>query len=527
MARLSGPGKLALACVVGLAAAPAAGGGLAAQGTSAASGSVEGAAPDYEALRRWVADHRGSIVRELAAFASIPDVAADSVDIRRNAEWLRRAMERRGIRTRVLDTGGSPLLVGDLPVPGATRTILFYAHYDGQPVDPSRWSGSKPFQPTLRSGPLGGTSKILPLPGPGEGVPAGARLYGRATADDRGPIVGLLAALDALRAQGRMPAAHLRFLFEGEEEAGSPNLARTVREHRDELGADLAIVVDGPRHPSGRTTLTFGARGIATAQVTVYGPAAPLHSGHYGNWAPNPAERLARLVASMQDSAGRVTIPGWYDDVRPLGEAERAALAALPSDTAERRALLVPEPEYDGSRWAAVTEPSLNVDGMSSGWVGSQARTIIPDRATANFDFRLVAGIDPQEQLHRFVAWIRSRGYHVVQEEPDRATRLAYPRLGRVTLGVGYPAVRTDMDRPSARGVVTALRGAGEGPLALIPTMGGSVPGYLFPKLLGADFLDLPVVNADDNQHSPNENLLLDDLFGGIVSMAAAMTARW
>ncbi len=527
MAGLRGRGALLLACAVWLGAALAAGGGLEAQGTPAASGPTSRGEVDYGAVRGWVRGHRGDIVRELAAFVSIPDVASDSADIRRNATWLRRAMERRGIRTRWVETGGSPLVVGDLPAPGASRTILFYAHYDGQPVDPSRWSGSKPFQPTLRSGPLGGESRTLPLPGPGDSVPAGARLYGRAAADDRGPIVGLLAALDALRAQGRGPAAHLRFLFEGEEEAGSPHLARALEQHRDELGADLAIVVDGPRHPSGRTTVTFGARGIATARVTVYGPVAPLHSGHYGNWAPNPAERLARLVASMQDSAGRVTIPGWYDDVRPLGAAERAALAALPPDTAERRALLVPAPEYAGSRWAAVTEPSLNVDGMASGWVGAQARTIIPDRATADFDFRLVAGIDPHEQLRRFLDWIRSRGYDVVQEEPDRATRLAHPRLARVTVGMGYPAVRTDMDRPSARAVVAALRRAGETPLALIPTMGGSVPGYLFPQLLGADFLDLPVVNADDNQHSPNENLLLDDLYDGIVSMAAAMGASW
>ncbi len=527
MARLRGRGALLLACAIGLGAVPVVGRGLVAQEAHASARGARVDDVDYDAVRRWVAAHRGDILRELAAFAAIPDVASDSADIRRNAAWLVRAMERRGIRTRLIETGGSPLVVGDLPAPGAARTILFYAHYDGQPVDPARWTGSGPFQPTLRNASLGTDSRILPLPDSGASVPAGARLYGRATADDRGPIVGLLAALDALRAQGRAPAADLRFLFEGEEEAGSPHLAGALGRHRDELRADLAIVVDGPRHPSGRTTLTFGARGIATAQVTVYGPAAPLHSGHYGNWAPNPAERLARLVASMQDSAGRVAIPGWYDDVRPLGRMERAALAALPPDSAERRVLLVPRPEYDGTRWAAVTEPSLNVDGLSSGWTGGQARTIIPDRATANFDFRLVAGIDPRRQVERFLAWIRARGYHVVRREPDRATRLAYPRLVLVTVNPGYPAVRTDMDRPSARAVVAALGRAGESRLALVPTMGGSVPGYLFPRLLGADFLDLPVVNADDNQHSPDENLLLDDLFDGVVSMAAAMRATW
>jgi acetylornithine deacetylase/succinyl-diaminopimelate desuccinylase-like protein len=517
-----------LVWAVGLAVAAAATAGpVAAQETATPSSAAATGQVDYGALRQWVTAHGAQILRELVSFVSIPDVASDSADIRRNAAWLERAMNRRGIQTRLVETGGSPLLIGYLPAAGATRTVLFYCHYDGQPVDPSRWTGSRPFEPTLRSGPVGAGGRTLPLPAAGETVPPGARLYGRAAADDRGPIVALLAALDGLRAQGRRPVVNLRFLFEGEEEAGSPHFAKALEAQRDELGADLAIVVDGPRHPSGQATVTFGARGIATAQVTVFGPVGPLHSGHYGNWAPNPAERLAELIAAMQDSTGRVAIPGWYDDVRPLGAAERAALAALPSDTAERRALLVPAPEYPGSRWAAVTEPSLNVDGIRSAWVGDQARTIIPDRATANFDFRLVAGIDPEKQLGRFLAFIRSRGYHVVSDVPDRATRLAYPRLAMVTVGTGYPAVRTDMDRPSARAVIAGLERVHGGSLALIPTMGGSVPGYLFPRYLGADFLDLPIVNPDDNQHSPNENLLLDDLFDGIGSLAAAMTTTW
>jgi len=488
---------------------------------------AEGRGPDYEAVRGWVRDHRAAILRRLVELVSIPDVAADTGGLRRNAAWIRSALEQRGVRVRLIEAGGPPLVVGWLPHPGATRTILFYAHYDGQPVDPARWEWSAPFEPTLRDGSPASDPAVLPMPAAGDAVPAGARLYGRAAADDRGPIVALLAALDALRAQGAAPAANLRFVFEGEEEAGSPHFERALREHADELRADLAIVVDGPRHPSGRPTVTFGARGITTAAVTVYGPARPLHSGHYGNWAPNPAERLARLIASMQDSTGRVAIAGWYDDVRPLGEAERRALADLPSDSAEAVRLLVPRPEVPESRWAAVTEPSLNVDGIRSGWTGSEARTIIPDRATANFDFRLVAGIDPGEQLRRFLAHIRSRGYHVVQDEPGREERLAHPKLARVTLGTGYPAVRTDIDAPAARALVASVREAQGKDLVLIPTMGGSVPGYLFPRLLGASFVALPIVNHDDNQHSPDENLLLSDLFDGVVSLTAAMETTW
>ncbi|HKK27055.1 MAG TPA: M20/M25/M40 family metallo-hydrolase [Gemmatimonadota bacterium] len=524
---------LALGPAVGDASAQEAAGrpDIRAAGSPAASRAARSPAArqdaDYDAVRAWVRDHRAAILRRLVELVSIPDVAADTGGLRRNAEWIRSALEKRGVRVRLIEAGGPPVVVGRLPVPGATRTILFYAHYDGQPVDPARWRFGAPFEPTLRSGPPASDPAVLPLPGAGEAVPEGARLYGRAVADDRGPIVALLAALDALRAQGAAPAANLRFVFEGEEEAGSPHLARALREHAGELKADLAIVVDGPRHPSGRPTATFGARGIATAEVTVYGPAEPLHSGHYGNWAPNPAERLARLIASMQDSAGRVAIAGWYDGVRPLGAAERRALADLPSDSAEASRLLVPRPEVPESRWAAVTEPSLNVDGFRSGWTGSEARTIIPDRATADFDLRLVADIDPHDQLRRFLAHVRSQGYHVVQQEPTREERLRYPKLARVTLGTGYPAVRTAMDAPPARALLGRIRRAQGSGLVLIPTMGGSVPGYLFPRLLGASFVALPIVNHDDNQHSPDENLLLSDLFDGVVSLTAAMETTW
>ncbi|MEE9471710.1 MAG: M20/M25/M40 family metallo-hydrolase [Gemmatimonadota bacterium] len=479
---------------------------------------------DGEEVAAYVGSHRAQIVRELVTLLSVPNVASDSINIRKNAELIRVMMERRGIRTRLLETGGPPMVFGELDVAGASRTILFYCHYDGQPVDPSRWIGHAPFEPVLRAGRLEDAPQILEMPAEGGALDPEWRIYGRSASDDKAPIVAILTALDALAAADLRPTWNLKFLFEGDEEAGSPHLGSVMREHRGLLAADLAVFADGPAHPAGRPTVVLGVRGIVTVELTVFGPAMPLHSGHYGYWAPNPAERLAELLASMQDDDGRVTIEGWYDDVTPLEEAERAALERLPDDEDERRLLGISESEGGGrSRWEMVTLPSLNVRGLRSAWVGPEARTIVPERAVASLDFRLVRDVKPQDQVARFLHHLERRGYHVVNEEPDPATRFEYPRLAMVTATQGYPAVRTPIDDPDVGRVIEAVRRAtGEEPI-VIPTLGGSVPGYLFPERLSAVFVNLPTVNPDNNQHSPNENLRLGNLFDGVAIYAAVM----
>ncbi len=477
-------------------------------------------------VRAYVAAHEGAIVRDLVDLLRIPNVAADSANIRRNAALITRMMRARGIRTQVLETGGSPAVYGELLTPGATSTVLLYAHYDGQPVDTSKWVGSKPFEPVLRAGPLEQAPGIMPLSKAGSYDPEW-RIYARSASDDKAPIVAMLWALNALRASGLQPSVNLKFLFEGEEEAGSPNLERALRDNAELLRADAAVIADGPVYPSNAPTLSFGARGIVSAELTVYGPVRPLHSGHYGNWAPNPAERLAELLSTMQDSTGRVTIAGWYDDVVAPGNAERAALAVLaglPEEKRERESLGIGAPEGGGrSRWEMVLDPSLNVDGIRSGWVGAESRTIIPDRATASLDLRLVPNVRPHEQVERLIRHVQRQGYTVIKDEPDLATRLAHPRLVRLTSSDGYPAVRTPLNDPVARALTASLRRAAGDALVVIPTMGGSVPGYIFPDILGATFIGLPIVNPDNNQHSPNENLRLGNLFRGVEVFAAVM----
>lgn len=492
--------------------------------TLACPGQVIAQSEQIIAVREYRSTHERDIIEELVNFLSLPNVAANSDDIRENAAALMRLMERRGIDVRLLETGGSPYVYGELAVPDAAHTILFYAHYDGQPVDSSRWIGHEPFDPVLRDGSLADGASIVPLPASGELDP-NFRLYARSASDDKSPIIALMTALDALRAAGLRPGASLKFLFEGDEEAGSPNLGRVVREHGDLLTADLVLAADGPADPSGLPTMYFGARGIVSVELTVYGPLRPLHSGHYGNWAPNPAMQLAQLLATLKDPAsGRVLVEGFYDDVVPLSDSERAAIEAAPNDDRDRMfALAIAEPEGEGRRLLLINQPSLNVRGLRSGWVGEEARTIVPDIAIADIDMRLVKEIDPRQQVDRLIAHIEEQGYHVVRNEPDVATRRQYPRLVYARTTDGYPAFRTSMDLPIARSLIAAVQRHTGQPAVKLPTLGGSVPLYQFTDVLGVPTVGLPIVNHDNNQHSPNENLRLGHLWSGIEVLAAAM----
>lgn len=478
-------------------------------------------------VREWRRANEHAIVGELRELLAIPNVATDAANIRRNAEKLRQMLERRGFTVRFLEIENrGPVIVADLAVPGAARTVAFYCHYDGQPVDPSRWTETKPWEPALRTNSIEAGGRLIPFPAPGTPHDDDWRIYARSASDDKSPIVAILAALDALRAQNRRPAFNVKFILDGEEEDGSPNLERTLAAHRELLRADLLISADGPVHQTGRPQVVFGNRGIVDMEITVYGPRRPLHSGHYGNWAPNPAMRLAQLLASMKDRDGRVLVEGFYDDVRPLTKLERRALNSAPANEPEMmREMGFSEAEGAGRRLVElINQPSLNVRGMRSAWVGDEARTIVPDVAIASIDLRLVKDIDPRRQFERVVAHIRRQGYYVTSREPTDAERAAHPRIARVVMHDGYPAARTSMDRPEARKLVSVVEAALGEPLVQLPTSGGSVPMHIFEGF-GLPIIHVPTVNHDNNQHSPNENLRLGNFFRGIEIFAAILAA--
>jgi acetylornithine deacetylase/succinyl-diaminopimelate desuccinylase-like protein len=430
----------------------------------------------------------------------------------------RALLERRGVTARLLESPGSPPAVfGELTVPGARRTVMVYAHYDGQPVDAAAWA-TAPWTPTLRAGVLEDGAAAVDLASPGA-FGAEWRLYGRSASDDKAPIVAAASALDALRAGGRALSVNLKFFLEGEEEAGSPHLRAMLEAHRDLLRADLWLLCDGPVHQTRRPLVYFGVRGVTGVELTLYGPARALHSGHYGNWAPNPAVELARLVASLRDDAGRILVAGFDDDVRPLTDAERAALRSVPPVEDDLRASLALGRTESAVLAEAILRPALNVRGLASGRVGDAAANAIPTEARASIDFRLVPDQTPEGVRAKLEAHLRGLGYHVVHEPPDAATRRAHEHLVLLEWGAGYPAARTPLDHPAAQALVRVLEQGGT-PVVRLPTLGGSVPMHVFGEVLGAPVVGLPIVNHDNNQHAANENLRVQNLWDGIETFA-------
>ena len=484
-------------------------------------------AAERATIEAYVAAHQPQILSELVELLSIPNVARDRENIRRNATLAKTMLERRGLAAEILETQGNPLVYGERKVSGANHTILFYAHYDGQPIDSARWKQASPFQPVLRDGKMEDGAKEIPNFARLQKFDDNWRLYARSASDDKTPIVALCTALDALKAAGQGPTSNIRVILDGEEEAGSPSLNPAVNRYRDKLQADVLLILDGPLHASGRPTLAFGARGIVTLELTVYGPKTALHSGHYGNWAPNPGFRLAQLLASMKDEQGRVLIEGFYDSIPPLSAEERRILKSVPDDEKGLQKLFgIAKPEAVGeSLQEAIQYPSLNVRGLRSGYVGADARTIIPPDATADIDIRLVKETSAEEMSRKVTAHIRKQGYYIVDKDPDDATRLQYPKIARLSWHRSDEgAFRTELNTPESLRVSRAMTKMwGEEPVE-IRTMGGTVPLSHLLEALGFPAISPPVVNFDNNQHGDNENIRLGHLWKAVVTMAALLT---
>jgi acetylornithine deacetylase/succinyl-diaminopimelate desuccinylase-like protein len=514
---------------IGVAAAVAAASGvpLAAPAASARGGSpaasVPARSPAAGAARAWRETHEIEIVRELASLLSIPNRASDSEDIERNAAAVSTLYARRGVAIRLLRVPGAPPVVfGALDSPGAAETVTFYAHYDGQPVDPKQWTGD-PFRAVLLAGTVEAGAREVPLDSARSPLDPEWRLYARSASDDKAPIVGFAAALDALRAAGIRPSVNLRFFFEGEEEAGSPHLAAILERHAPELRTDAWVLCDGPVHQSRRPQIFFGARGVTGVDLTVYGPNRGLHSGHYGNWAPNPIVRLTHLIDAMRGEDGRIRIPGFEDDVRPLSPAERSAIAAVPRvDEALEAEFGFAAPEGGGESLVELLHrPALNVRGIAAGQVGALAANVIVPEATASIDFRLVPDETPASVRTKVEAFVARQGYTVVHDAPDAEMRRKLPRIARLDWETGYPPARTPMDLPFSRAVIAAAERAAGAEVVKMPTLGGSIPMYLFQSGGMTPVVGVPIANHDNNQHAANENIRLKNLWDGIELYAA------
>jgi acetylornithine deacetylase/succinyl-diaminopimelate desuccinylase-like protein len=481
--------------------------------------------PAALAGRQWRQQHERAIVDEFVQLLSIPDIATDHANIQRNAETIAGMMQKRGIASRLVTVpGANPVVFGELKAPGATRTIVFYAHYDGQPLDPKEWA-TPPFTPTLRDKQIEKDGQVIALPPAGQKFDPEWRLYARSAADDKAPIIAMLAAVDAIRAAGLKTRSNIKFAFEGEEEAGSANLEKILAANKELFSGDLWLLCDGPLHQTRRQLIAFGARGGVRVDVTVYGPRGELHSGHYGNWAPNPAMSLAKLLASLKDDDGRVRVEHFYDDVAPLSAIEKQALAEAPDVDADlMREFWLGSTEGGGKKLTElITQPSLNIRGMASSRIGSQASNVIPATATVTMDVRLVAGMDPQKTGQRILDHIRKQGFFVVDQEPGGEVRMAHAKVAKVVISGGEAVGRTPMDLPISQEVIRVVESA-RGPAVKLPNLGGGLPLQSIERPLGTRTIVIPIGNHDNNQHSYNENLRLQNLWDGIELMAALLT---
>ncbi|MEE8156273.1 MAG: M20/M25/M40 family metallo-hydrolase [Phycisphaerales bacterium] len=485
--------------------------------------------PGIEAARSFRSANEPTILNEFAQLLAIPNVSGDLPSVQRNAEFIVHAFSQRGVKLDVLTVpNAAPIVVGEIRAPGASRTIGIYVHYDGQPVDAERWTNS-PWTPTLYTGPIDEGGARRPLPKPGERVDPEWRLYARSAGDDKAPLIALLAALDALQSANIPITSNIKFLFEGEEEAGSIHLGDYFAKYGEQLKADVWLICDGPVHQSRRPQLVFGVRGVTSLEITVYGANRFLHSGHYGNWSPNPALMLAKLLASMKDESGRVAIEGFYEDVQPLSSTERAALEEVPNvDDQLRSQFGLAGSEMDGTSLAeSLLLPSLNIKGFESGAVGAKARNVIPSTATAALDIRLVKDNDPQTMLDRVEVHIQKQGYVIVRDSPDDQLRRTHRKIARITRGAGYRAARSSMDLPIVQPLLeTARQAIDDDDVILMPSLGGSLPLYLFEEMLGTPTIIVPIANHDNNQHGPDENIRLANLWYGIDLMAGILTMQ-
>lgn len=481
------------------------------------------------AARVWRAGHAHQIVAEFADLLRIQNVAANPDGLRANAERISSLYSLRGFDMRVVEIDGAPpLVIGERKSEGATRTIAIYAHYDGQPVNAADWT-SPPFAPALYTRAKTDGGEPMAFPRAGEPIDGEARLYARSAGDDKAPIIALAAAIDALDGAGLVPTSNIRVIFDGEEEAGSPNLPRYLKENAAYFDdVDLWLFCDGPTHQSGAAQIVFGVRGAAGLEVTVYGPNRALHSGHYGNWAPGPGWRLARLLATMKDDDGRVLVKDFYKSAAPVTKADRAAIKAMPPVDDELRATFgLAETEMNNAPLAErMLLPALNLQGLKSAEIGAGAANVIPVSATASLGLRLALGDDPEGMLNLVEAHIARQGYRIVREEPDAATRAAYPLIAKVTRGEGYPAVRSRIDDPAFAPLIAAVKAAAGETLVLAPTLGGSLPLYMFKEASPAPVIVLPIANYDNNQHAADENIRLGNLFYGVDALAAALMMK-
>ena len=491
---------------------------------------VSFAQTQQEKINKAIDQNQHELVKEFTNLLSIPNVAANPAGLKDNANWLMQYMQDKGIsnvQLLTLEKENVPAVVyGEVKVPGAKETVIFYAHYDGQPVDTSKWyKGVHPFKPSLYSTSIDKGGSLIAWPEKENNYDPNSRIYARGASDDKAGVMAIINAYATLKQLGIQPSVNIKFFFEGEEEAGSPNLEALLNKYKNILNSNLWIICDGPVHQSSKKQLVMGVRGDTHLELTVFGPKRPLHSGHYGNWVLNPAMELARLLASMKNGQGEITIKGFYDDVIPLIPSEKEALSKIPAVEEQlKNELGIQATERAGALNDALQLPSLNVNGIQSAGVGKYSANVIPTKAIASIDLRLVKGNDWKRQQDKVIDHIKAQGFFVTDKEPTDEQRKQNNKICMVVASDGYNAQKTSLDNPFAKRINKAmLNGLGAAPV-LLPTLGGSLPLFVFEQDLNTQPITVPIANHDNNQHAENENIQLKNFFEGIQIFSAIMT---
>lgn len=465
------------------------------------------------------------IIPEYREFLSLHNDGHYPDQIQTNLQWCVKAFNKRKFSTEVIESGGVPFVLAQRNFAGNKKTVLFYLQIDGQPVDPAKWSQPDPFQAVLKESNADGLWHIIDWNLLAKEINPTWKIFARSSSDSKGPAMTFMAALDIMNEQMIKPDFNIKVIMDFQEEMSSPQLPKVVMQFKEKLTADMLVVMDGTRHLSNEPTLMFGARGIATVSLKVFGGFVPLHSGQYGNYAPNPVFGLSRILAGMKDEDGRVTIPGYYDGIT-LSESDKTIMNDVPEDQHEIVVELgISSPEKIGGTYQeALAYPTLNVRGLQAAWVGDESRTIIPSEALAELDIRLVPESDADHMIELIRKYIVDLGYHFVDGLPTVEERAKYDKLISFKSKVGYKAYRTPYNSPIDIWLTGALtRTFGKKPVRM-RTTGGSQPISPFITTLDLPAVSVRIPNPDNNIHSPDENIRVGNFLEGIQTCVGILT---
>ncbi len=463
-----------------------------------------------------------SIVEDFITFLRIPNDAINLEDMMRNALFIEDYIEQRGFKSEIILAGGAPYIFAERKGSSESKTILIYAHFDGQPVVPEQWS-SPPYEPTFWTAlPNEPGAQIISTNQPK--INPEWRLVARSAGDDKAPVIALMSAIDALYNSGVMPDITIKLFLDGEEERGSPTLNTVLGRLSKKMDTDLMLFCDGPMHQSGRRQIVLGVRGSMTIDLKTFGPNRPLHSGHYGNWAPNPSETLMRVLLSLKNDSGEVILEGFNENVTPISSSEIAAINQIPAIEADlKRDLGLGANELLGERLEhAIMRPAIVVKGFDGGGVGARARNVIEPSAEASLNVRLVPDQQPHEVERLLEEHFKKIGMNV-SAYPPSSNQPREKHLQMVVRRGGYRAFRTDINSEMVKKIKNILDRLDDEQTLITPTMGGSLPIYLFEDALKAPIMILPIANFDNNQHGRDENLRLKNLFDAIEMYAEVL----